>query len=79
MFKSVNLEVIGDQRLVCENCERRVERMLKSLEGVSQVHAHSNNQHIEVLFDSGKLDARKIIERLDQAGYKASVTKNTSV
>lgn len=79
MFKSINLEVLGDQGLVCENCERRVERMLRSLEGVSQVHAHSNNQQIEILFDAGKLDASEIIERLDRAGYKASVTKNTSV
>lgn len=74
MFKSVELEVTGDQRLVCENCERRVERMLKSLDGVSQVHAHSKNQHIEVLFDSGKLDPPKLIERLDQAGYTVRST-----
>ena len=28
MFKSITFEVIGDQRLVCEICERRVERLL---------------------------------------------------
>ena len=78
MFKSIKLEVVGDQRLVCENCERRVERMLKALEGVGQVHAHAGNQQIEVLFDAAALDPTAIAERLSKAGYETRVSSSTS-
>lgn len=78
MFKSINFEVVGGQRLHCENCERRVERMLKSLEGVRQVHAHANNQQIEVLFDEATLDSTTIAERLSKAGYETTVSRSRS-
>lgn len=70
MFRTINLEVVGDQPLHCENCERRVERMIKSLEGVDRVRAHSGNQRIEVLFDATVLQPEAITERLEDAGYK---------
>lgn len=78
MFKSVSFEVVGDQRLHCENCERRVERMLKALEGVRQVHAHAGNQQIEVLFDAAALEPTAIAERLTKAGYQTKASGSTS-
>lgn len=78
MFKSITFEVTGDQRLVCESCERRVERMLKALQGVGQVRAQAHNQRIEVLFDTAVLEATKIAERLDQAGYETRASSSTS-
>ena len=48
MFKSMSFEVIGDQRLHCESCEQRVERLLKALQGVGQVRAQARIQRIEV-------------------------------
>lgn len=78
MFKSVTFEVIGDQRLVCESCERRVERMLKPLPGVSKVRAQSHNQSIEVLFDAAALDPTAIAERLSTAGYETRVGSSAS-
>ena len=73
MFKTVTFEVIGDQTLHCESCERRVERMLKPLEGVSKVRAQSRDQRIEVLFDDAVLNAAAIADALGKAGYQASV------
>ena len=70
MFKSITFEVIGDQRLVCEGCEQRVEDLLKALQGVRQVRARARNQRIEVLFDTARLDAAAIAERLSKAGYE---------
>jgi copper chaperone len=78
MFKSVTFKVIGDQRLVCESCEQRVERMLKALQGVRQVRAHADNQRIDVLFDTAVLDATAIAERLGKAGYETRVASSTS-
>ena len=73
MFKSINLEVIGDQKLVCEGCQERVERALKTVPGVGQVRAHAANQRIEVLFDSKVLDANAIAERIAKVGYQTKV------
>ena len=73
MLKSVTFEITGDTRLVCDGCERRVERLLKTLPGVGQVHAHARDQRIEVLFDTAMLDSNAIAERLGKAGYLTKV------
>ena len=78
MFKSITFEVVGDQRLTCEGCEQRVERLLKTLQGVGQVRAHARNQRIEVLLDAALLEANAITERLSEAGYQTRVASSTS-
>ncbi len=78
MFKSITFEVIGDQRLVCEGCEQRVESLLKGLQGVGKVRAQARNQRIEVLFDTAVLEATAIAERLGKAGYETRVGSSTS-
>ena len=78
MFKSVTFQVTGDQRLACEGCEQRVERLLKALPGVGQVHAHTSSQRIDVLFDTAVLDAAAIAERIGKAGYQTRVASSAS-
>lgn len=78
MFKSITFEVIGDQQLVCEGCEERVEHVLKTLAGIGQVRAKARNQRIEVLFDAAVLDATAIAEAIAKAGYQSRVVSSTS-
>jgi copper chaperone len=73
MLKSITFAVIGEQRLHCEGCEQRVERLLRALPGVRQVRAHAHNQHIEVLFDTAVLKDAAIAARLGEAGYETTV------
>lgn len=73
MFKSITFEVIGDQRLVCEGCEQRVESLLKALPGVQKVRAQAHKQRIDVLFDASVQEATAIAERLCTAGYQTRV------
>lgn len=73
MLKSASFEVIGGQRLHCEGCEQRVERMLKGLRGVQEVRARADNQRVEVLFDTAVLEAAAIARRLAEAGYETRV------
>jgi len=70
MLKSITFEVIGDQRIFCQSCEQRVEKMLRGLDGVRQVRAQARNQRIEVLFDTTVLGPAAIAERLSAAGYE---------
>lgn len=78
MFKSVTFEVTGDQRLHCEGCEQRVERLLKAVPGVGRVRAQASNQRIDVLFDTAKLDPDAIAERIAKAGYRTKVVSSTA-
>ena len=77
MLKSVTFEVTGDQRLHCEGCEQRVERLLKAVPGVGQVRARASNQRIEVLFDAAKLELTAIAERVRKAGYETRAVSST--
>ena len=78
MFKYITFEVIGVQRLVCESCERRVERLLKPLPGVGKVRAQARDQRIDVLFDTAMLEPTAIAERLSTAGYETRVGTSAS-
>jgi len=78
MFKSVTFDVIGDQKLHCESCERRVERLLKGLEGVSKVRTQARNQLIEVLYDASVLEPAAIADRLSAAGYQTRAGSSAS-
>ncbi len=73
MFQSVTLEVIGDQRLSCEKCERRAANLLAALPGVRQVRARALDQRIHVLFDPAVLDDAVLAARLDAGGYRTRV------
>ena len=73
MLKSITFNVVGDQPLVCESCEGRVERALKALQGVGRVRARASDQRIEVLFDPALLEPSAIAKRIDEAGYQTSV------
>lgn len=77
MVKSVTLEVVGDQRLACENCERRVERLLKGVQGVRQVRADALNQRVDVLLETASVDVPGVTERLREAGYETNVVNES--
>lgn len=78
MFKSVSFEVVGDQKLHCESCERRVERLLRGLEGVGKVRAQAREQRVEVLYDTAVLEPAAIADRLSTAGYQTRVGGSAS-
>lgn len=73
MFKSMTFQVVGEQRLNCAACEQRVQRVLKTVEGVDQVRAKAETQRIDVLFDAARVEPQTIVDRLRDAGYQATV------
>ena len=78
MLKSVTFEVVGDQQLVCEGCEQRVERAVKEQPGVQKVRANARNQRIDVLFDSSTLALAAIAKRIGKVGYQTKIINPTS-
>ena len=73
MLRSITLEVVGSQQLVCEGCEQRVERALNAQPGVQKVRADARNQRIEVLFDDAKLDPAALADNCGKVGYQAKI------
>jgi copper chaperone len=73
VFKSITYEVVGDQKIVCEGCEQRIEGLLKALQGVGKVRAHARNQRIEVLLDTAVLEPAAVAESLGKAGYETRI------
>ena len=70
MREMIMLEVVGEQRLVCESCELRVKRLFKDLHGLVEVDASARMQRIEVRFDATELRRSVIADRLAAAGYE---------
>ena len=73
MLKSITFEVVGEKRIVCDGCEQRIAKLLKSVEGVDKVRANMKNQRIDVLFDAARLDPGSLAQRLETAGYETKV------
>jgi copper chaperone CopZ len=73
MLESIVLRVTGNQALVCEGCERRVERLLRAVPGVGKARAHAKNQRIEVLLDRGLIEPQAMIERLGEVGCQTTI------
>ena len=73
MYKSITLEVTGEQKMVCESCELRVKRLMKSVPGVGEVRADWRSQKIDVLFDAAQTEPAAMAERLSEAGYETRV------
>lgn len=78
MYTSITLQVVGNQPLVCESCEERVERLLKALPGVEKVRARAGKQRIEVLFDASVQEVTAIVERLAASGYETRPSESAS-
>jgi len=72
MLKTITLEVIGDQKIVCDGCEQRIEKALKTVQGVNKVRANARNQRIDVLLDASVVTPVAIAERVRQAGYETT-------
>jgi copper chaperone CopZ len=58
----------------CATCEKRIERALLQVQGVSRVRAHASLSRVEVSFDRARVSERLIAEAIRAAGY---VTQDT--
>ena len=73
MLSSITFAVTGQNQLACEGCEQRLERTLIASPGIRQAQADARKQRVVVLFDSEKIDAAAIAERIDATGYETRI------
>ncbi|HEY44640.1 MAG TPA: copper-translocating P-type ATPase [Anaerolineae bacterium] len=55
--------------MTCANCVATIERNLKKLEGVNTANVNLASERASVEYDPSLLDEKKIIERIQRAGY----------
>lgn len=72
MQQNISLNVKG---MTCASCVNRIEKVLKKDEGVISANVNLATEKANIVFESNKLDIRKIIGLIEKAGYEASETK----
>ncbi|NWF89421.1 MAG: copper-translocating P-type ATPase [Ignavibacteriaceae bacterium] len=63
--------------MTCASCVARVERSIKKLEGVKNVSVNLATEKALIEYKKGQLDPNKLIEAIEDAGYKIHLPQNT--
>ena len=59
--------------MTCSSCVANIERNLSKVSGIHGILVALLSQKAEVLYDSDRIDASKIIELIEDMGYGASL------
>lgn len=65
--------LLRSQELSCPSCITKIERSLKSLDGVSEATVHFTTGRIEVEHDPERAEPGALVEAIRSAGHNASV------
>ncbi|HCC07199.1 MAG TPA: heavy metal transporter [Clostridiales bacterium] len=66
--------------MTCVGCERKIEKALQALDGVTEVKVSYKNLNSKIKFDSDIINIQEITEAIDNLGYKvvdSNVNKNS--
>ena len=55
----------------CANCVAHVEKAVKGLSGIGRVEVSLDTNSMTVEYDDGALNAKAIIDAVEEAGYEA--------
>jgi mercuric ion transport protein len=56
--------------MTCSGCERAIQRVVSSVQGVSQVEADANNSTVSVEYDPQQVTIDQIKSAVNKIGYK---------
>lgn len=71
--KTEKFKVYGE----CQSCENRIEKAVKSVEGVSSANWDKETKMIEVSFDASKTDIKKVQSAIAGVGHDTESHKAT--
>lgn len=72
MKKTIDINIQG---MTCASCVARVEKFIKKDGAVISAEVNLATEKARVVFDSDKSDQSKILEAIEKAGYKGSLTE----
>ena len=74
MTLTIQLEVIGEEKMHCAGCETRIGYALRRLSGVREVRASAETQQVSVTLDPALVSAEQVRARLRELGYQVAVS-----
>src|SRR3954447_21459609 len=66
------LAVIRIEGMHCHKCETAIQKALLATTGVHEVEVDFASGQASVLFDRGSVTVKKLMESVEQAGYRAT-------
>jgi copper chaperone CopZ len=66
--------LLRSQELSCPSCVAKIEKALKSLDGVQEARVHFNTGRIEIEHNADKVEAEELIKSVRSVGYEAQVS-----
>ena len=65
--------MLRSQEFTCPSCVTKIEKALKSLQGVQDARVHFTTGRIEVEHDPQRVSAQELAQAVQAAGYTAKV------
>jgi copper chaperone CopZ len=65
--------ILRSSELSCPSCIAKIEKSLKSLDGVTQARVHFTTGRIEVEHDPARADTEQLVRAVRAVGYNAAV------
>ena len=66
--------ILRSQELSCPSCVAKIEKALKSLDGVEEAEVHFNTGRIEVQHDPASASGDDLVKAVRSAGYDARIS-----
>jgi copper chaperone len=66
--------ILRSQELSCPSCIAKIEKALKSLQGVQDATVHFNSGRIEVVHDAEQATQDDLVKVIRAAGYEAKIS-----
>jgi copper chaperone CopZ len=71
-METVELKVIGEEKIQCSACETRVANALRRVAGVENVQASAQTQEVKVTIDPARVNADELRAKLAEIGYQTA-------
>ena len=66
--------ILRSQELTCPSCVAKIEKALKSVDGVAEAKVFFNTGRIEVQHDPAQADPEELVSAIRSVGYEARVS-----
>ena len=66
--------LLRSKELSCPSCVAKIEKALKTVDGVQEAKVHFNTGRIEIEHDPQKADGDKLVQAVRSVGYESTVS-----
>lgn len=67
------------QQMVCENCEKKVQKNISFEKGLKELKTNVKNKTVTIVYDADKTNVEKLKEGFSKFNYEAKVISDTEL